>query len=240
VPAARVIAVTGAARGVGREVALGFARRGERLVLADVDRAGLAGVAREVEAAGGEAVARTTDVAIPSQCDALIEAAVARWNALDVLVNNAGTGLWGPAVDLADADWQRVIAVNLGGVIACSRAALRVMLPRRGGHIITIASDRARTAAANFAAYTASKFAVAGFMQAVALEARPHGVKVSLLHPGIIDTRFREHQVNRPPETIPDPSRMLTAGDVADAVVWIASTSASAVPTEVVLDPARE
>ncbi|HLE42537.1 MAG TPA: SDR family oxidoreductase [Methylomirabilota bacterium] len=235
----RVVVVTGAARGVGREVALGFAGRGDRLALGDVDGEGVERTARDVRAIGAEAMARAADVSASAECDRLIEIAVSRWGSLDLLVNNAGVGLWGQAVELTDADWRRLIGVNLDGVVFCTRAALRVMLPRGRGQIITVCSDLGRVAAPNFAAYCASKFGVAGFTHAVAAEARPHGVKVSLLYPGIIDTAFRRGQPNRPPETIPEPSRMLTARDVAEAVIWMASTGATAVAGEVVLDAAR-
>lgn len=234
-----MVVVTGAARGVGREVALGFARLGDRLVLGDIDGAALETTAGEVAALGAEVVAEKVDVALSADCDRLVAAGLGRWDALDLLVNNAGIGLWGPAAELTDADWQRVIGVNLGGVAFCTRAALRVMLPRRRGQVITMCSDLGRVPSANHAAYCASKFGVAGFTRAVAEEARPQGVRVSLLYPGFIDTRFRDRQRNRPPETVPEASRMLTARDVAAAVVWMAGTAASAVASEVVLDPAR-
>ncbi len=186
--AGQVIIVTGAGRGIGRAVARDLAGAGARLVLIARTTAELTRVAEE---AGED---RATVVAGDVTEEATAAAAVARaqeWGGtLDGVVNNAGIGWSGPAHEMPLDAWRRLMDVNLTGVFLFTKAALPVMLKRGRGHIINIASGAGRMGMAGSAAYSASKFGVIGFTEAVGLEVRQSGIKVSVVEPGSVQTSF--------------------------------------------------
>ena len=184
----QVIIVTGAGRGIGRAVARELADAGARLVLVARTTADLARVAEDL----GED--RAAVVAGDVTDEATAAAAVARareWGGgLDGVVNNAGIGWSGRVHEMPLDEWRRLMDVNLTGVFLFTKAALPVLLARRRGHIINIASGAGRLGMAGSAAYSASKFGVIGFTEAVGLEVRNSGVKVSVVEPGSVQTAF--------------------------------------------------
>jgi 3-oxoacyl-[acyl-carrier protein] reductase len=187
----QVVIVTGAGRGIGRAVVTELAGAGARLVMVARTRADLARAAEEI----GED--RATAVAGDVTDEATAAAAVARaqeWGGrLDAVVNNAGIGWRGATHEMPVDAWRRLIDVNLTGVFLFTRGALRVMLAQRRGHIINIASGAGRLGMARSAAYSASKFGLIGFTEAVGLEVRGSGVKVSVVEPGSVRTTFSEN-----------------------------------------------
>jgi 3-oxoacyl-[acyl-carrier protein] reductase len=187
----QVVIVTGAGRGIGRAVVTELAGAGARLVLVARTKADLARVAEEI----GED--RATVVAGDVTEEATAAAAVARaqeWGGrLDAVVNNAGIGWRGAIHEMPVDAWRRLVDVNLTGVFLFTRSALPVMLAQRRGHIINIASGAGRLGMAHGAAYSASKFGVIGFTEAVGLEVRGSGVKVSVVEPGSVQTTFSEN-----------------------------------------------
>jgi 3-oxoacyl-[acyl-carrier protein] reductase len=187
----QVVIVTGAGRGIGRAVVTELAGAGARLVLVARTRTDLARVAEEI----GED--RATVVAGDVTEEATAAAAVARaqeWGGrLDAVVNNAGIGWRGAIHEMPVDAWRRLVDVNLTGVFLFTRGALPVMLAQRRGHIINIASGAGRLGMAQGAAYSASKFGVIGFTEAVGLEVRGSGVKVSVVEPGSVQTTFSEN-----------------------------------------------
>lgn len=233
-----VVAITGASKGIGRETALAFARAGAHIVGGARDQAALAEVQAAARAAGSPgALMLPLDVRESSACQQFIDQAVKTFGQIDILVNNAGLGFYGPVAATTDAEWDATMRTNVDGVFYCTRAALQPMLARGSGHIIMLSSGLGKQARANQVAYSAAKFALQGFAEALRQEVQPRGIRVTTIVPGYVDTDFRAAHTNRP--NVPPPEHMLTARDVAEAIVWAAQASATALPAEIVLLPAK-
>ncbi len=216
----QVVIVTGAGRGIGRAVVAELAAAGARLVLVARTRAELARAAEEI----GED--RATVVAGDVSDEATAAAAVGRaqeWGRrLDAVVNNAGTGWQGATHEMPVDAWRRLMDINLTGVFLFTRAALPVMIAQRRGHIVNIASGAGRLGMAGGAAYSASKFGVIGFTEAVGLEVRGSGVKVSVVEPGSVQTTFSEGATRRDWALRPDDvARVVRAVLATGPNVWI-------------------
>jgi len=179
--------VTGAASGIGRETALECARRGAHLALCDLDEEGLADTAAKASGAG-EVLTRRVDVADAGQMAAFAEAVHARTPAVDLLVNNAGVAIAGGMLVTSLEDWAWIRGVNLDGVVHGVHHFVPRMAERRSGHVVIVSSMAGYTAAEGLAAYNATKFGVLGLAEALADELKPHGVGVTAICPGLIDT----------------------------------------------------
>ncbi|MBI5137482.1 MAG: SDR family NAD(P)-dependent oxidoreductase [Nitrospirae bacterium] len=185
----RVALVTGGASGIGLAVARGFLAAGLKVAIAGRRRGRLNEAAASLRAApGGEVLAVPADVAERDQVDALVQAVVDRFGALDVLVNNAGIGLFGNVAESDPADWQRVLAVNTTGPYLCARAAWPHLAARGGGHVIHIASLSGKEGFAGASAYCASKFGLMGLSEVLRAEGEAAGIKVTAICPGYVDT----------------------------------------------------
>ncbi len=200
--AGKVTVVTGAADGIGRALAEAFAAAGARLVLADVDEPKLEAVAAELSGRGAEVLAARTDVSSPDDVRALRDSAVARFGTVDVLCNNAG--VMGPAGDplweLPVDEWQRVMAVNLWGVLHGIQAFLPVILDSgEAGHVLNTASMQGVTSGALIPEYTVSKHAVVALSEALRaqLVARAAPVGVTVLCPGAVSTELAGREQDR-------------------------------------------
>ena len=180
----RVAIVTGASTGIGRAIALALAEAGAKTVVAARSADRLEQLAKEIADAGGEALAAPCDVTEEAKVEALFAHCSEHFGDPDILINNAGIADHTPTPDLTLVRWQEVIDINLTSVFLCSRAAMRLMMPKKRGRIINIGSISAKVPRQNTAAYTASKFAVEGLTRSLALDGRPHGIAVSMLHPG--------------------------------------------------------
>ena len=230
--AGKVALVTGASRGIGRAIAQAFGREGASVALAARTQKDLAEAAREVEAAGGKALALTADVADPDQAARLTTDTVGQFGKLDILINNAGVGCRGKVDELAVADWDRAFGVNLRGVFLVTRAAVPAMKKNGGGHIVNIASVAGLVANPGISAYNATKFGLMGFSESLMLELRHDHIKVSVICPGSTDTYFSPGGPGGPAR-----ENFLTPEDVADAVADLVSTSANALISQVHLRP---
>jgi NADP-dependent 3-hydroxy acid dehydrogenase YdfG len=177
--------ITGAASGIGRELAEQLVLAGARVVLADRDEAGLA---RSASALGGRASSRVLDVVDRVAFRAAIREAHAAEGRLDYVFNNAGIGVGGEARDLRDEDWDRVFDVNVGGVINGTLAAYPLMVKQGSGHIVNVASVAGLLPLPGEISYTASKWAVVGLSRVLRIEGADLGVKVSVVCPGKIET----------------------------------------------------
>lgn len=184
----KVAVITGAARGIGRAIALAYAREGAAVVAADVDGPAVETLAGELGAAGAVGVPVAADVTVAGQVRDLF-AAAARFGHLDVLVNNAGGGVAARFVEIAEADWDAMFARNVKSAFLCCQAALRLMLPRGSGKIINIASVAGRSLSPTAGPhYAAAKAGLIGLTRNLAQEMGPHGIQVNAICPGIVGT----------------------------------------------------
>ncbi|MBI3455446.1 MAG: SDR family oxidoreductase [Candidatus Rokubacteria bacterium] len=199
--AGKVAIVTGAARGIGRGIALSLAAEGVSLALADLGvaedpavpyrlarPADLDETARLAEAKGVKALPLVADVTRAADVEAMVEETIRRVGGLDILVNNAGILVAGPLEALSEAQWERLMAVNVKGVFLCTRAAIPHLRARGEGAIVNISSISGKTGRAYTAAYAASKFAVIGLTQALAQELGPDNIRVNAVCPGLLRT----------------------------------------------------
>ena len=216
----RVAVVTGAGRGIGRAVALALGDAGARVVAAARTRAEIEATAKAVRDAGGQALAHPVDLADEASVRALFAAVRDRWARLDVLVNNAGIGLYGPVETFPVQDLDRLVAVNLRGTFLCCQEAMRLMVPAGAGYIINVSSVVGFKGYPNQAGYTATKHAVMGLTKSLAVEAQEHGIRASAILPGGVDT-----DMVRQARPDLDPSILLQPDDVAHAVLFLLSLS---------------
>lgn len=178
--------VTGAGSGIGRAVALALAARGDSVVCGDLDLAAATATAEMIE---GEVSCVAVDVAESASCDSLVATALTRHGRVDALVCCAGIELGGPADELTDDVWTKVLTVNLSGSFWCARAAARPMIEQgTGGRIVLIGSINSEIALGGQAAYCASKGGVRMLAKALAVDWAPHGITVNTVGPGVVDT----------------------------------------------------
>jgi 3-oxoacyl-[acyl-carrier protein] reductase len=224
----RVALVTGAGRGIGRSIAQSLANAGARLFLTARSADQLRAVAGEIHERDGEAEFFAADLSAAEGVEAVFAALRRKYGTLDVLVNNAGLGLSGPVVDFPEESLDRLMAVNVKGLFFCCQRAMRMMIPAKRGYIINISSVVGFKGYANQAAYAASKHAVMGITKALAVEAQPHGIRVSAVLPGAVDTGLME--ALRPDL---DKTLLMKPQDVADTVLFLLSLSDSAAVDEI-------
>ncbi len=181
----RVVFVTGAARGIGRAIAERLAAEGARVAIADLDAAGARKTADEI---GRGALAVALDVSDDASVQAAVGAALAHFGRIDALVNNAGWDKVEPFVNARPETWDRVLAINLRGPIAVTRAVLDGMIERRAGWIVSISSDAGRVGSSGEVVYSAAKAGLIGFSKALARELARHQIHVNVVCPGPTNT----------------------------------------------------
>lgn len=230
----RVAVVTGGAKGIGLAVAKALARDGVSLVIGDLDEGAAREAAESIRRGGGRAISRRTDVTAAADARALIEAAVNEFGRLDCAVNNAGITLPPiPMADIDDATWDRLFAINVGGVRNCMRAEIAQMLPAGGGAIVNMGSTLGLVGARHSAAYVASKHAVVGLTKAAALDYAKAGIRINAVCPGPVQTAMMFVHLASNPNLIEEtratmPSgRFVEADEAAAAVAWLCSPAAS-------------
>jgi NAD(P)-dependent dehydrogenase (short-subunit alcohol dehydrogenase family) len=186
----RVAAVTGAAGGIGRAIALEFGKHGMDVALADVDEPGMQAVASELEGLGRRALCVPTDVTRAEALQNLLERTLAELGSCHVMVNNAGVFNASPMLDASDEQWQRVLDINLWGVIRGSRIFGKHFARQREGHLVNTASAAGLFPMPGMCSYTTTKYAIVGFTQQLRWELAASGVGVTLLCPGVVKTRI--------------------------------------------------
>jgi 3-oxoacyl-[acyl-carrier protein] reductase len=222
--------VTGASRGIGRAIAVRLAREGATVAVGYATQAAAAEeTVQAITAAGGSGFAVGFDVGSADAVAEGMEAAVAKLGRLDVLVNNAGVSVDGLVLRYKEADWQRVLDVNLTGVFLCTKAALRTMVRARYGRIVSVTSVVAQMGNAGQAAYAASKAGVVGFTRSIAREVASRGITANAVAPGFIDTEMTASLTD--PQrtaytTLIPAGRLGRTGEVAAAVAFLASPEA--------------
>lgn len=230
----RTVCITGAGRGLGKALAEAFSAQGANLVLGARTTPEIDELASQL----GDALAVQTDVRSALDCQRLVEAAIAEFGRLDVMVNNAGVAIYGPLEAMTENDVDLMVDTNLKGVIHGSVAAYKVMMQQRSGLIVNVSSIAGKLHLPNEAVYCATKWAVAGFTGTLRLEAAAHDVKVTCIHPGGIDTPFWRAMDYYPfPDTV-DPTRdFMKPEEVARSIVEVALKSDRYVVPEITMLP---
>lgn len=231
----QVALVTGAARGLGRAVALALANAGADLALGLRDLSNDAGLAREIEALGRRVLPLPLEVSDLVQVRAAVDAVVERFGRLDILVNNAGVAPGNPAEDVVEDDFDRTLAVNLKGTFFASQAAGRVMISQGGGRIVNMGSQAGAVALPGESVYCMTKAAIAHLTKCLAVEWGAHGINVNCVAPTFVRTPGTEDALSDPAfeadvvERIAALHRIGEPMDVAGAVLYLCSPAASLV-----------
>ena len=227
----KVAVITGAAQGIGRTVALGMARDGARVVVADLQGEKAKSVAGEVKTLGAEAISVEVNVASEPSVNNLAEQTLDRFGRVDILVNDAGVYLKSPVVTKSEEDWDRTLDINLAATFSVFVLSFRLCANKESGRIISIASSIAHTGAREFADYAASKAGIIGFVKALARELGPDGITVNAICPGSANTSMpRSH---RSEEDVMARLRATPLGhvlepeDIAGPILFLASDAAA-------------
>jgi NAD(P)-dependent dehydrogenase (short-subunit alcohol dehydrogenase family) len=214
--AGRVAIVTGAATGIGRAIALRLGEEGAMILVADLRTELGAQTVQLLRDQGNDAEFFACDVAVPDEVQAMVDAAAGMRGPIDILVNNAGIpGVIAPADELAVADWDRVIAVNLRGVFLCCKYAVPYLAAHERGSIVNIASMFGLVGAHHLPAYCAAKGGVIGLTKQLAVDYGPRGIRVNVICPGYVDNDMDQRRDRMPPE---DAARDLAAREGAAAL----------------------
>jgi len=214
-----VAVVTGASRGIGREVALMAAAKGAKLGLIARSRPDLEKVLAEI---GGKGAVATADVADKGETERAIGELTEALGPVDILVNNAGIGQWGRVVDTPAEEYERLIRVNYLSCVYATKAVLASMIERKHGHIVNVASIAGRIGPPLESAYAGSKFAMVGFTESLAFEVGPLGIGVSMVNPGPVQTEFFDTRGHAYEGNYPKP---VTAQRVAHSVIEVVESN---------------
>ena len=198
----QVAVVTGAASGIGREIANTFAGAGARIAILDLDADGADRAALAINRAGGRAIAIAVDVTSEAQVDAAMAGVLEAFGTLDVLVSNAGIQIVAPLEQFAFADWKRLLAIHLDGAFLTTRAALRQMYKQGRGSIIYLGSVHSKEASLLKAPYVTAKHGLIGLAKAVAKEGAKHGVRANVICPGFVRTALVDKQIPQQAKTL--------------------------------------
>ena len=184
----KVVIVTGAGSGIGRCVAAAFAAVGARVVIAERNNVTGEDAVRYIREQGGEVSFIMTDVSVPGQVTAMVRATAEKYGVIDIVINNAGFGIWKSPLDLTVEEWDSVVNTNLRGAFLCAREAARFMKEHCGGSVVNIASTRAFMSEAGSEAYAASKGGVVALTHALAASLAHSSIRVNCISPGWIET----------------------------------------------------
>ncbi len=223
----KVALVTGASSGIGLEVAKQLVANGVGVGLFARSQARLARLAAEL----GNSLALPGDVTRYEDLERAVQQLEAHFGGLDFLINNAGIGIFKPVHELTPEEWQQVLQTNLTGSFYATKAAVPAMQRRGGGYIINIGSLAGKNAFANGAAYNASKFGLLGFSEAAMLDLRYHGIRVSSILPGSVDTPFAGNSTGAPWKIQPQ--------DIAQAVLYLLQSDPRIIPSQLDLRPSQ-
>jgi NADP-dependent 3-hydroxy acid dehydrogenase YdfG len=228
----KIVIITGASKGIGRAIALQMASQGAKLALMARSEKELWEVQKMAESLGGKCIAFTGDIADETFVNNAVAETISKFGTVDIVINNAGFGVFKPSEDINVAEWDSVFATNVKGTFLVSNAAIPVMKKNKSGHIINIASDVAKRVFAGGSLYCASKYAQDAYSMAIRKELRPHNIKVSVVYSGLVDSSFHAD-----PEGHSSHNWWLKNEDMANAIVYIASQPAHVVIDELMIHP---
>ena len=228
----KVCAITGAGSGIGRGIALTFAREGARVAILDRDEAGAQETLEHVRAAGAEGLAVTVDTSDPASVEAARAMVAEKLSDTDVLVNNAGIiGVGGALIDLPLDEWNRLLSINLTGYFICAQAFGRPMVAKGAGAMVHVVSITALEPLPNAGNYGVAKAGAAMLSHLLAAELGPKGVRSNAVHPGLVQTpmtqvSYDNPEVSRGRAALVAQGRVAQPEDIADAVLFLASPRA--------------
>jgi NADP-dependent 3-hydroxy acid dehydrogenase YdfG len=244
-----VALVTGASSGIGRAAALALATEGATVALAGRRADRLEELDREISQAGGSAAAFVVDITDRAQAEKLVADTVGRFARLDTLINNAGVMLLGPIEGASVQEWERMIAVNVQGLLYCARAALPHLLdaagdgPRQVADMVNISSVAGRAAHPGMGVYNLTKFGVGAFSESLRQEVSGRHVRVSLVEPGATATELRSHNRSEIQEQSAEYLKgveMLEASDIAELIIYIITRPRRVAINELLVRPTEE
>ena len=220
--------VTGSGRGIGREIALALAKQGANLVINDVNLESAQQVVEEIKALGRKAIAVKADVTKWAEVTAMVDACVQEFGNVDIMVNNAGIVQAVPMLEITEEEWDKVMAINLKGVFLCCKAVFPVMMAKKKGKIINIASIAGKRGGGLLgnSCYSASKGGVIAFTKTIAREGAAYGININAITPGLTDTEMTKSVTGEKRERILSLIPLGRAGkpaDIAGAVCFLAS-----------------
>jgi NADP-dependent 3-hydroxy acid dehydrogenase YdfG len=241
----RVAVVTGASSGIGEATARALAREGFAVALAARREERINELAEEISGGGGKALAIPTDVADANAAATLITTTKDEFGSVDVLINNAGVMLLGPLLGADLEHWQRMVHVNLLGLIYCTHHALPIMQEQGGGHVVNVSSVAGRTARLGSGVYNATKWGVGAFSESLRQEALNYNVRVTIVEPGYVDTELQGHNehpmvVERMAKDKEQIGKVLEADDIANAIVYAVTQPEHVSINEVLVRPTRQ
>lgn len=243
----RVVFITGAGKGLGREMALAFASRGDRVALAGIE--GIRETAARIAQEGGRALDLFVDLTRPSQIEEAVEQVLGQWGQIEVLVNNAAVeGPTAPLWEVSLQDWEQTLAVNLTGSFLCDRAIIPAMISRGSGCILHISSVAGLQAYPLRSPYAVSKWAVVGLTRTLAAELGPYNIRVNAICPGPVEgerisrvVQKRAVAEGRPAAEVEAEfrsraalKRMVLPGEVVELVLFLASEQARSITGETI------
>ncbi|MCC7450170.1 MAG: SDR family oxidoreductase [Anaerolineae bacterium] len=239
----KVAIVTGGAMGIGKAAAAALAREGAKVAIGDINETEGQKTAAEIQQKGGEVFFQKTDVSVSASVQQLVEATVARYGKLDVLVNNVGVAIPGSAADISEEDWNKVININLGGVWRGIKYAIPHLIKNGKGSIINTSSVQALVGFKGWSGYAASKGAIISLTQQVAIDYAPYEIRVNAIAPGTIMTPMNEKIFEETPDRdalIRNWNEMHPIGrfgqpeEVGELILFLASDESSFITGEVI------
>jgi 3-hydroxybutyrate dehydrogenase len=199
----RVAFITGAASGIGKEIALEYAREGAAIAIADLDKQAADAAAAEIAKAGSKAIGVTADVTVEAQVDAAVQATIKAFGTIDILVSNAGIQIVHPVEEFSFAEWKKMLAIHLDGAFLTTRACVRQMIAaKKGGSIIYMGSVHSKEASVLKAPYVTAKHGLIGLAKTVAKEGAKHNIRANVICPGFVRTPLVEKQIPEQARTL--------------------------------------
>ncbi len=233
----KVAIITGGARGIGKEIALEFAREGANIAIADINSQTLAQTEKEISSLGVGILTLSVDVTNSTQVEEMVNKTLDKFKKIDILINNAGITADTLLIRMKEEDWDRVLAVNLKGTFNCIKAVAKVMIKQRSGRILSISSIIGLIGNVGQANYAASKAGIIGLTKSAARELAPRGINVNAIAPGFIQTEMTavlsEEVKSKMLEAIPL-KKFGQPSDVARFAAFLASDAAGYITGQVI------
>jgi NADP-dependent 3-hydroxy acid dehydrogenase YdfG len=231
----KVIVITGASKGIGKALAFALSGLGCKVALLARSENELLAIKNEIKNNGGKCEIFAGDIADENFVDNSAAAVIAAFGSIDIVINNAGYGIFKTSEETTATEWDSVFATNTKGTFLMTKAVTPIMKKNKGGHIINIASDVAKRVFAGGSLYCASKYAQDAYSMAIRKELRPFNIKVSVVYSGLVDSSFHAD-----PEGHSSHDRWLKNEDMASAIIYIASQPAHVVIDELMIHPLQQ